>query len=81
MRVYAVIAIVLDVLFGSSLIKVDTKEVALIYRLGKLDRIEQSGLHFRLPYPLEHEERLETKYQEQMEVFLYKKLSLLSLLV
>ena len=42
----------------SSLSFVDTKEVAVVYRFGALNRTLESGLHFHLPYPIEDIEKL-----------------------
>jgi len=57
-----------SLLFGSSVISIDTNEVAVIYRLGKLDRIEESGLRFRLPYPIELDQRLKTKKEHFIDL-------------
>ena len=55
-------------LVATMVISVETKEVALIYRFGKLVRIEQSGLHVRLPYPFEVDERLSTKKERFIDL-------------
>jgi len=55
-------------LLYAMLFRVDTKEVALIYRFGKLIRIEDAGLHFKLPYPIETEERLATKKEHFIDL-------------
>ncbi len=55
-------------LLGSSVISVDTNEVAVIYRLGSLDRVEEPGLRFRLPYPIEVDQRLETKTERSIDL-------------
>jgi len=35
------------------LVLLEAEEVAIVYRFGKIDRTLQSGLHFRLPWPIE----------------------------
>lgn len=47
---------------------VDTKEVAVIYRLGALDRVVESGVHVHLPYPLESIERLSIRNTRSVEL-------------
>jgi modulator of FtsH protease HflK len=55
----AFIGAVFLVLIGSSVMLVDTDEVAIIYQFGAINRVSTSGLSFRLPAPIEHDERLE----------------------
>jgi modulator of FtsH protease HflK len=49
------------IIFGwllvNSVFFVDTKEVGVVYRLGKWSRTHPAGLHFCLPYPLEKVEK------------------------
>jgi membrane protease subunit HflK len=35
------------------MVTLDPDEVAIVYRFGTIDRLLQSGLHFRLPWPIE----------------------------
>jgi modulator of FtsH protease HflK len=44
--------------FSGTAMVVDTDEVAIVYRFGAVQRVAGSGLSFRLPRPLETDERL-----------------------
>ena len=46
-------------LLASSVIIVDTDEVAVVYRFGAIHRVVSPGLSAQLPNPIEHSERLE----------------------
>jgi len=52
----------------SSLSFVDTKEVAVVYRFGALNRTLESGLHFHLPYPMEDIEKLPIRKTHVVEL-------------
>ena len=52
----------------SSLSFVDTKEVAVVYRFGALNRTLESGLHFHLPYPIEDIEKLPIRKTHVVEL-------------
>ena len=56
----ALIGTVLVGLFlASTVIIVDTDEVAVVYRFGAIHRVVSPGLSAHLPNPIEHSERLE----------------------
>jgi len=52
---------------GSGLMVVDTGERALVYRFGALTRAEGAGLHLRLPWPVERDERLNVTEVRRVE--------------
>ena len=47
---------------------VDTKEVAVIYRFGEMNRIVESGIHMHLPFPIESMERLSIRNTRSVEL-------------
>ena len=47
---------------------VDTKEVAVVYRFGALDRILESGVQFHLPYPVDSIEKLPIRKTHVIEL-------------
>ncbi|HUD51254.1 FtsH protease activity modulator HflK [Parvibaculum sp.] len=46
--------VVLVALVASSVFRVDTDQQGIVLRFGKFVRIEQPGLHFKFPYPIEY---------------------------
>jgi modulator of FtsH protease HflK len=57
----------LGLIAGSSSF-VDTKEVAVVYRFGAMERILESGLHFHLPYPIETVDKLPIRKTHVVEL-------------
>ena len=47
------------IILASTMIIVDTDEVAVVYRFGAVQRVVSPGLSAQLPFPIEHSERLE----------------------
>ena len=47
---------------------VDTKEVAVVYRLGVLNRILESGIHLHYPHPIETVEQLSLRSTRVVEL-------------
>ena len=58
----------LCILLMSSISFVDTKEVAVVYRLGTLNRILESGVQFHLPYPVDAIEKLPIRKTHVIEL-------------
>ena len=55
-------------LTASGLMVVDSDEVAVVYRLGAVDRSVGAGLGIRLPWPLEQDERVEVSTVRRAEL-------------
>ncbi len=52
---------------ASGLMVVDTGQKALIYRFGAIARVQSAGLHARLPWPVEHDERINVTEVRRVE--------------
>ena len=57
MRLLAVL--IIGLILSSTVMVVDTDEVAIVYRFGAIQRVVSPGLSAHLPVPIEHSERLE----------------------
>ncbi len=53
---------------ASGVTMVDTGEKALIYRFGAITRVDGAGLHLRLPWPIESDERLNVTEVRRVEL-------------
>ncbi len=53
---------------GTGVMMVDTGQKALVFRFGAIARIEGAGLHLRLPWPVEHDERLNVTEARRAEL-------------
>lgn len=60
-------AVLAAALAGSSIMVIDSDEVAVVLRLGAWQRTVSSGLAFRLPWPLETDERVQVTEARQAE--------------
>ena len=63
----AVVALVLGWL-ATGVMMIDTGQKALIYRFGAITRVAGAGLHLRLPWPVEHDERLNVTEVRRVEL-------------
>jgi len=52
---------------GSGVMFVDAGQKALVYRFGAVQRVTDAGLRFRLPAPLEHDERINVTEVRRVE--------------
>ena len=55
-------------LFLTTVSFVETKEVAVVYRFGDLNRIMESGIHIHYPYPVESVEHLSIRNTRVIEL-------------
>ncbi len=52
---------------GSGIMVVDTGQKALVYRFGAVDRVQGAGLHARLPWPVESDDRINVTEVRRVE--------------
>ncbi len=53
---------------GSGVMMVDTGQKALVFRFGAISRVQGAGLHLRLPWPVEKDERINVTEARRTEL-------------
>ncbi|MFH1467492.1 MAG: protease modulator HflK [Pseudomonadota bacterium] len=53
---------------ASGVMMVDTGQQAVVYRFGAIDHVANAGLHLRLPWPIEADERLNVTEARRVEL-------------